>query len=131
MNETDDLAEAVAACRVDAETEAARLAAIAASVDASTVREQTRVFGALSSETRYRIVRYLAASQTERCVCELSPLLDVSESAVSHALSHLVDVGLVTRRKDGRWRYYETTETAEALLGALGVEPSPAPETSR
>jgi len=119
MDDTDDLAESVSACRVDAEASATRLEAIVASVEASAVREQTKQFGALSSETRYRIVRYLADAETELCVCELSPLLDVSDSAVSHALSDLVDVGLVTRRKDGRWRYYGTTETAEALLDVL------------
>jgi DNA-binding transcriptional ArsR family regulator len=43
----------------------------------------------------------------------------VSDSAISHALSDLRDAGLVTRRKDGTWRYYEATDRAEALLAAL------------
>jgi DNA-binding transcriptional ArsR family regulator len=38
---------------------------------------------------------------------------------VSHALSDLHDAGLVTRRKDGTWRYYEPTDRAVALLDAL------------
>jgi DNA-binding transcriptional ArsR family regulator len=75
--------------------------------------------GTLGDDTRHRLVRLLAASETERCVCELTPLVDVSESAVSHALSDLVAAGLVTRRKDGSWRYYETTDRAVALLEAL------------
>jgi DNA-binding transcriptional ArsR family regulator len=73
---------------------------------------------ALGGETRYRLARLLAAGG-ERCVCELAPLVDVSESAVSHALSTLADAGLVARRKEGRWRYYRTTERANRLLAAL------------
>ncbi|PSP52205.1 hypothetical protein BRC60_00725 [Halobacteriales archaeon QH_1_68_42] len=53
------------------------------------------------------------------CVCELSPLVAVSDSAVSHALSDLTEAGLVTRRKEGQWRHYDTTERADTLLGAL------------
>jgi DNA-binding transcriptional ArsR family regulator len=74
------------------------------------------VFAVLGNETRYRLARALAVAEEELCVCELEPLVDVSESAISHALSDLVDAGLVTRRKDGNWRYYETTELAESLF---------------
>jgi DNA-binding transcriptional ArsR family regulator len=73
----------------------------------------------LGNDTRYNIVRLLTAADRELCVCEINPILNVSDSAVSHALSDLYDAGLVTRRKDGTWRYYETTDRAEALLTAL------------
>ena len=75
--------------------------------------------GTLSDDTRYRLARVLSAADGELCVCELSPLVAVSDSAVSHALSDLTEAGLVTRRKDGQWRYYDTTDRADALLGAL------------
>src|SRR6056297_667029 len=73
----------------------------------------------LGNDTRYNIVRLLTAANRELCVCEINPIVDVSDSAISHALSDLYDAGLVTRRKDGTWRYYETTDRAEALLKAL------------
>jgi DNA-binding transcriptional ArsR family regulator len=73
----------------------------------------------LGNDTRYSIVRLLTAANRELCVCEINPIVDVSDSAISHALSDLYDAGLVTRRKDGTWRYYETTDRAEALLTAL------------
>ena len=73
----------------------------------------------LGDETRYRVVRLLDAAEGELCVCEFSPLLGVSDSAISHALSDLTDAGLVERRKDGKWRYYRPTERAERLVGAL------------
>lgn len=73
----------------------------------------------LGNETRYTIVRLLAAAEQELCVCEITPVIDVSESAISHALSDLYEARLVTRRKDGTWRYYEATDRARALLDAL------------
>ncbi|MFC3956788.1 ArsR/SmtB family transcription factor [Halovivax cerinus] len=73
----------------------------------------------LGNETRYRIASLLVEADEELCVCELSPLVDVSDSAISHALSDLADAGLVSRRKDGTWRYYRPTERTERLLAAL------------
>jgi DNA-binding transcriptional ArsR family regulator len=78
-----------------------------------------RALRTLGDETRHRIARLLVAADGDLCVCELSPLLDVSDSAVSHALSDLADAGLVTRRKEGTWRYYGPTERAERLVETL------------
>jgi DNA-binding transcriptional ArsR family regulator len=76
--------------------------------------------GALGDETRYRIVRLLAAADDgELCVCELNVLLSVSHSAVSHALADLADAGLVARRKSGTWRYYRLTDRATAIVETL------------
>jgi DNA-binding transcriptional ArsR family regulator len=74
---------------------------------------------ALANDTRYRLVRALVAAEGELCVCEFDPLVDVSESAISHALSTLTDAGLVTRRKEGKWRYYRATDRAARLMGTL------------
>jgi DNA-binding transcriptional ArsR family regulator len=84
--------------------------------DADTDRTALKTLG---DETRYTIVRLLAAADGELCVCEISPVVDVSDSAISHALSDLQSAGLVDRRKEGTWRYYEATQRAEALLTAL------------
>ena len=73
----------------------------------------------LGDDTRYRIVRLLAEADRALCVCEITPVVDVSDSAVSHALSDLRDSGLVTRRKEGQWRYYEPSDRALALIDAL------------
>jgi DNA-binding transcriptional ArsR family regulator len=102
----------------DVEQRAADLAAIDETVS-DTVRTDVDVLSALSNETRYKIVRLLDAADSELCVCEFAPLLDVSDSAISHALSKLTDAGLLTRRKDGKWRKYRTTRRATAILIAL------------
>jgi DNA-binding transcriptional ArsR family regulator len=86
---------------------------------AAAAEADLRALKALSNDTRYAIVRLLVGAGRELCVCEINPVVDVSDSAISHALSDLHDAGLVTRRKDGTWRYYEPTGRAAALLAAL------------
>lgn len=74
---------------------------------------------ALANPTRYRLARLLVESGDERCLCELVPLVGVSESSVSRALGDLVEAGLAERREAGRWRYYRETATARLLVAAL------------
>ncbi|WP_255192318.1 ArsR/SmtB family transcription factor [Natronobeatus ordinarius] len=94
-----------------------RLEELHALTDATFDEDLVRpVFAVLGNRTRYRLARTLAVTDDERCVCELEPVVDVSESAVSHALSDLVDAGLATRRKAGNWRYYDATPLAESLF---------------
>lgn len=88
-------------------------------VDDRTLAVDVETFSALGNETRYRLVRLLVEADGELCVCEITPFMDVSDSAVSHALSALVDAGLVSKRKDGRWRKYRATSRATALLAVV------------
>lgn len=111
----DELGEC---CDADVEQRIAEIDALTARVpDDPTPDLQT--LQALGNDTRYTIVRLLVAADDELCVCEFTPLLDVSDSAVSQALAELLDAGLVTRRKDGTWRYYQTTDRAERLVTVL------------
>ncbi|MFW5934834.1 MAG: metalloregulator ArsR/SmtB family transcription factor [Halolamina sp.] len=79
-------------------------------------------FAVLGNDTRSRLARILSTADGELCVCELDPVVDVSSSAVSHALADLVDAGLATRRKDGNWRYYDSTDLADDLLAVADAE---------
>lgn len=88
-------------------------------LDPETISRDIETLSALGTETRYRLVRLLVEAEGELCVCEITPLMDVSDSAVSHALSTLVESGLLRKRKDGRWRKYRATRKAGALLTVL------------
>ncbi len=77
---------------------------------------------ALSNRTRYGALRVLAAADAAVCACDFVAPLDVSQSGVSHALAMLHEAGLVSRRKEGRWRYYSLTPRAARLLDALDAE---------
>jgi ArsR family transcriptional regulator len=84
--------------------------------------EEVEVLSALANTTRYGAIRLLAEADGEVCACDLAPLLDVSQSAVSHALTRLYKAGLVERRKQGRWRYYRTTPLAERLIEVFDAQ---------
>ena len=112
----DDLGE----CRdEDVERRIDELGSLETTFDAGLIDAELDVLSALASETRYALVRVLVAAGEELCVCELNAVVDVSESALSHALSRLVDAGLVADRKDGRWKMYRATNRAVALVTVL------------
>lgn len=90
-----------------------------AAIDDAAILDDVRLLAAAGNDTRYELLRRIAGADGEICVCELEPAVGVSQSAVSQALSRLSAAGLVTRRKEGSWRYYGTTPIADALLATL------------
>jgi len=59
---------------------------------------------ALADETRQAILQLLIES--EKCVSDLVEHFDMSQPTISHHLSILKGLGLVSRRKDGKHVYY-------------------------
>ena len=104
---------------IDAEVDS--LEALESTVDEDEMAAELDLLSVLADDTRYRILRFLLESD-ERCVCELDAVLEVSDSAISHALGRLIDAGLVTRRKQGRWRIYAATDRAERLVEGITRE---------
>ena len=83
-----------------------------------------RLFHALSDPTRVEILERLRGG--ERCVCELTDVLDAAQSRLSFHLKTLREAGLVSDRKEGRWVYYTLMpETIEALMTALQTLTTP------
>jgi ArsR family transcriptional regulator len=112
----DELGE----CRnEDVERRLDELSTLEAALGPAQVDAELDVLAALANKTRYTLARVLVAAGEELCVCELQAVVDVSESGLSHALSALVDAGLVTGRKDGRWKKYRATNRAITLVTVL------------
>lgn len=63
--------------------------------------ELFKVFG---DSTRIKIL--YALFESEMCVCDLSALLNISQSAISHQLRTLKQARLVKFRRDGKVIYY-------------------------
>jgi ArsR family transcriptional regulator len=61
-------------------------------------------YAALADPTRVRLISALLPG--ELCVCDLSAVLAMSQSAVSHQLRTLRTLRLVRARKEGRIVYY-------------------------
>lgn len=71
---------------------------------AADVEGVSQLFKAFADPSRLRILHALRTE--EMCVCDLSALLDISESAVSHQLRLLRTMRLVANRRDGTVLYY-------------------------
>jgi len=73
--------------------------------DQTYVNELLSFFKALSDANRLRIVALL--SDQDLTVGELAEMLDLSSATVSHHLSRLSDVGLVSARAEGYYNVYQ------------------------
>ena len=61
---------------------------------------------ALADPIRLQLVDVLRRHAGKVCVCELTPLFDVSQPTVSHHLKVLREAGLVGVERRGLWAYY-------------------------
>jgi ArsR family transcriptional regulator len=84
------------------------------------IYEATEIFSALADSTRFKILASLAAG--ELCVCELTEVCAVSQSAVSHQLRLLRDRGLVHYRRDGQRAVYSLADGHVRTLITVGLE---------
>ncbi len=68
------------------------------------LQQVAELFKVLAHPTRLRII--LALAREEFCVCDMSQLLGLSDSATSHQLQILRRMGLVSYRMEGKLVYY-------------------------
>ena len=78
------------------------------------------LFKMFADESRLKIIKALAES--EMCVCDLSALLKISQSAVSHQLASLKKTRLVRSRKEGKVVYYSLNDQHIFDLFAIALE---------
>lgn len=84
------------------------------------VSDLAEVFKILSDPTRIKII--FALSKAELCVCDLSALLGMHDSAVSYHLRLLRALRLVQYRKAGRMAYYALDDEHIEKLFVQGLE---------
>ena len=69
--------------------------------------EMEAVLKALADRHRLRIVNLLLRAGGEQvCVCEVQPLLGLSQGTVSHHLKQLLEAGLIARESRGTYSYF-------------------------
>lgn len=84
------------------------------------------IFQALSDETRLRIVRLLADSNEESCLCEITESLAEPEYKVSRHLKVLRQSGILSAQKEGRWVYHQIirgNKSLDLLIGSIKAIP--------
>ena len=96
-------------------------AVLAAPLSEARAIELAGAFAVLADPARLRLLSLLASAEAgEACVCELVEPLDRSQPTVSHHLRILVEAGLVTGEKRGRWAWYKVVpERLAQLRGVL------------
>ncbi len=77
------------------------------------MKEELKLFKALSDETRLRIMVLL--SEKELCVCQLEWALRLNQAKVSRHLNVLKNAGLLQDRRKGLWIFYSLTEPKNKL----------------
>ena len=80
----------------------------------------SETFGILSDSTRIKIL--FALSKKELCVCDISNLLNISISAISHQLRILRNVRLVKYRKEGKMVFYSLDDKHISTLFNEGLK---------
>ncbi len=74
-------------------------------LDLETAQKIASTFKGLGDGTRLRLLSILLKGET--CVSDLAEQTGISQSAVSHQLRTLRDLGFVSNRRDGQNIYYQ------------------------
>lgn len=68
----------------------------------------SNLFKVISDPTRIKIL--YAIEKQELCVCDISVILNMTQSAISHQLKTLKMAGLVKSRKEGKTVFYQLAD---------------------
>jgi ArsR family transcriptional regulator len=75
-------------------------------IDADEAARLAAVARALSDPIRVQLIDVLRRHAGKVCVCELTPLFEVSQPTVSHHLKVLRQAGLIDVERRGLWSFY-------------------------
>ncbi|MCD7774104.1 MAG: metalloregulator ArsR/SmtB family transcription factor [Clostridiales bacterium] len=88
--------------------------------DTETLYSVSDFFKVMSDSTRMRIL--YALDKAEMCVCDLSVLLNMTKSAISHQLKVLKDAELVKNRREGKNVFYSLKDDHVKAIIETGIE---------
>ena len=88
--------------------------------DEEPVYEVSELFKVFGDSTRARII--CALNIEEMCVCDLSALLNMTQSAISHQLRLLKVSRIVKSRKQGRVVYYSLDDSHIGQIFAMAFD---------
>ncbi len=107
-------------CQVSALHEEEVIRARQYSLPEGEVQHLAGLFKVLGDPTRTRILRALRGG--ELCVCDISHVLDMSISSVSHQLRVLREHDLVRFRKEGKIVFYSLADPHVLALHEIALE---------
>jgi ArsR family transcriptional regulator len=81
------------------------------------MNDAVKIFKALADPTRLRIMLLLQVR--ELCVCELTYILKMEQSRVSHHVRILREAGLAEVLREGRWMIYRIPAASREIVDGL------------
>lgn len=81
-----------------------KLQGFSSKMDDKALKQQSKIFKALSDTSRLKILKLL--SKRKMCVCEVMVALDMTQPVASHHLGILENAGLVEYERAGKWIFY-------------------------
>lgn len=89
-------------------------------LDDDTLLDIADFYKALADSTRIKIINALDKGQL--CVCDISALLNMTKSAISHQLQNLKEMGLVKGRRQGKEVYYSLADNHVRQVFEICIE---------
>lgn len=82
--------------------------------------DNARVFKAFCDENRLMILERLQGG--EKCACVLLEKLEIAQPTLSHHMKILVESGIVSARKVGKWTYYSISNEGVTVAKELLIK---------
>ena len=90
-------------------------------LDTEVAGQTVEVLKALADPMRLQIVAILLRAQQPVCVCDLTPISELTQPTISHHMGKLKAAGLIESSKRGIWAYYRIRDDLAPQVRALVV----------
>jgi ArsR family transcriptional regulator len=94
------------------------------SLDDEEAVELEQLLRSVADRHRLRILNMLVRAGAPVCVCEFTAELELPQQNISYHLKQLVDAGVITRERRGRFSYFALVDGALNKIAALVAEPA-------
>jgi ArsR family transcriptional regulator, arsenate/arsenite/antimonite-responsive transcriptional repressor len=91
-------------------------------LDLAEARRLAEQLKALADPVRLRLLSLVMACDSA-CICDLTGPVGLTQPTVSHHMRVLVEAGLLTREKRGRWAHYSVVPESFTRLADLLADP--------
>ena len=85
----------------------------------NTIQKLANLYKIMGNDTRCKILYSLSVN--EMCVCDLSNVLSMTKSSVSHQLSKMREAGVVKCRREGKEVYYSLDDEHISVLFEISL----------
>lgn len=68
----------------------------------------SKIMKAIAEPNRLQIVDMISTG--EKCACDLLDNFNFTQPTLSHHMKVLIEAGIISARKDGKWHYYSLNQ---------------------